>query len=701
MDNNIVLTPNLFLSAATECLKGNYQSNDIDGGYFLDTVGGWYFGTQVSDRDKCIKCMNAEVEVYLGEWANYLVDYGPNGIGTFCLSEYCMYNQSTYDDYTRITMMPTNLGDQLLRYNDLLNKPVNRMAGYVLDWDIYVDTSDENYSKYTCLTCGYSSTGPFGICPMCSGKNISPASGTCAFNLDLYSNVGMIPYISFSKTFQLKNEYLVYNIRELFWVDNDIYQYDDIVPNTLVFQVQFNKGNVQSCDIYCGEIGLDASMNMLSSGTGHTTFFYYFTVNDFEDMLSNMVTYNTKTSLSILPHFKGGQQGKTTVYLNNEWQTCSANPSTTTYASFQSYKNKGVNYSYDSMYIDISGYTSFDVYIRSYAESSYDYVMISQLDQNITSATSPSTTSLVKAATNGKQQASTALTGYTKVTYSGITNGQHRIQVIYRKDSSQSQNDDRGYVLVPKPCTINNGAPSGGGGTNTSTINWTNYYFENCNGTKIYLNSSYMYISGTIGAYDEEGNFIRNLNATLSGATISFSNAGNNNLSDYAYVYLSCLFYGVATATTSSYDPMTVWLYCSVNEDGTVSASHPRAIIVWGANNAMEFTDNNDDGIEIEISTLFPGNPSETVYIDQPGTPYGLSMFTSDIGFIVANGYTSYPFEITASDPNGQQPYYNNGVTDGQTVSLIPSSVQNIVNVFYWNERFVQNRYGSYFISLT
>ena len=91
MDNNIVLTPNLFLSAATECLKGNYQSNDIDGGYFLDTVGGWYFGTQVSDRDKCIKCMNAEVEVYLGEWANYLVDYGPNGIGTFCLSEYCMF----------------------------------------------------------------------------------------------------------------------------------------------------------------------------------------------------------------------------------------------------------------------------------------------------------------------------------------------------------------------------------------------------------------------------------------------------------------------------------------------------------------------------------------------------------------------------------------------------------------------------------
>ena len=230
----------------------------------------------------------------------------------------------------------------------------------------------------------------------------------------------------------------------------------------------------------------------------------------------------------------------------------------------------------------------------------------------------------------------------------------------------------------------------------TSTIDWSHYYFVNCNGDKFYLDPNYMYPSGTIAAYDEEGNFIGNLNATLGETTISFSNAGNNNLSDYAYVYLSAMFYGKGGSVAATYDPMMVWLYCSVNEDGTVSESYPRAILVCGGNDMMEFTDMNDDGTEIEISTLFPGNPSETVYIDQPGTPYGLSRFTSDIGFVVANGYNGYTYEISASDPNGQQPYYNNGVKDGQTVSLIPSSVQNVINLFYWNERFVQSRYASY-----
>jgi len=108
------------------------------------------------------------------------------------------------------------------------------------------------------------------------------------------------------------------------------------------------------------------------------------------------------------------------------------------------------------MTITIIGFTEFTCYIRSYAESNYDYVMIGQLDQAITGSTSYSNTTLVKAYTRGNQQSGTALSNYTKVTYSGIDGGEHTITVVYRKDSSVNSNDDRGYLLVPdENLTIN------------------------------------------------------------------------------------------------------------------------------------------------------------------------------------------------------------------------------------------------------
>jgi hypothetical protein len=107
------------------------------------------------------------------------------------------------------------------------------------------------------------------------------------------------------------------------------------------------------------------------------------------------------------------------------------------------------------MTITISGMTEFTCYIRSYAESNYDYVMIGQLDQSIT-GTSSIEYNTVKAHTRGNQQSGTALSNYTAVTYSGIDGGEHTITVVYRKDSSVNDNDDRGYLLVPdENLTIN------------------------------------------------------------------------------------------------------------------------------------------------------------------------------------------------------------------------------------------------------
>jgi hypothetical protein len=142
-----------------------------------------------------------------------------------------------------------------------------------------------------------------------------------------------------------------------------------------------------------------------------------------------------------------------TIDLNSNWEqsTSISNPDSSLYDGvYQSYSNKGVNNSAAKMYIDINGCTNFKLYIRSNAESDYDYVMVSQLDQDIDSYTSYDDTTLVKADTRGKQTSGTAISNYTLVEFTGIDEGEHRITIIYRKDTSDASGDDRGYVLIPK-----------------------------------------------------------------------------------------------------------------------------------------------------------------------------------------------------------------------------------------------------------
>ena len=52
------------------------------------------------------------------------------------------------------------------------------------------------------------------------------------------------------------------------------------------------------------------------------------------------------------------------------------------------------------MYVRISGYDTFKLYIRSYAESNYDYTIAFNADVDVTSNPSSSTTG-VKAHTSG------------------------------------------------------------------------------------------------------------------------------------------------------------------------------------------------------------------------------------------------------------------------------------------------------------
>jgi hypothetical protein len=60
------------------------------------------------------------------------------------------------------------------------------------------------------------------------------------------------------------------------------------------------------------------------------------------------------------------------------------NPSPSLYDGvYESYSNYNVNSSYAVMTITLYEIDSFTLYIRSYAESYYDYVMVSQLDKTI------------------------------------------------------------------------------------------------------------------------------------------------------------------------------------------------------------------------------------------------------------------------------------------------------------------------------
>ena len=134
--------------------------------------------------------------------------------------------------------------------------------------------------------------------------------------------------------------------------------------------------------------------------------------------------------------------GSYTVVLNNAWRqsTSVSNPDSSLYDGvYESYSNYNVDSGVATMYIDIEGYTEFSIYVRSNAESSYDYVTVSELD---------STTQ--KMSTSGNQNSGTAISNYTKVTYTGIDGGSHRITVTYRKDGSVNNGADRGYLIIPK-----------------------------------------------------------------------------------------------------------------------------------------------------------------------------------------------------------------------------------------------------------
>lgn len=101
--------------------------------------------------------------------------------------------------------------------------------------------------------------------------------------------------------------------------------------------------------------------------------------------------------------------------------------------------NKGKSSTWAAAKISWSGLTSVTFYYRSYAESSYDYMVLSTLDFAGWSTQPSSGSSGVYVHTNNKQT-----TTFNTVTYECSTDP-HHIWIAYRKDGSVDREADRGY----------------------------------------------------------------------------------------------------------------------------------------------------------------------------------------------------------------------------------------------------------------
>ena len=86
--------------------------------------------------------------------------------------------------------------------------------------------------------------------------------------------------------------------------------------------------------------------------------------------------------------------------------------------------------------LTVNGYTNIKLYIRSYAESSFDFTEAFAIDT---------------AAIRGKGLFTTKdkqyETNYVECIYE-LDGGTHTIEIMYSKDSSSNENDDRGYFYI-------------------------------------------------------------------------------------------------------------------------------------------------------------------------------------------------------------------------------------------------------------
>lgn len=149
-------------------------------------------------------------------------------------------------------------------------------------------------------------------------------------------------------------------------------------------------------------------------------------------------TYNTSISASLTLSVVNTAPGMTVNLNNGQWVD-----SGTTIDGHTVYKSDAGSYHVNSgkstCTVTVQGYSTVTVYLRSYAESSFDYAEVGPLDGKVAR---DSTSNVLS--TKGRQNNTT----YRSYTFAISDAGTHTFQVLYSKDSTGNSNDDRGYFYV-------------------------------------------------------------------------------------------------------------------------------------------------------------------------------------------------------------------------------------------------------------
>jgi hypothetical protein len=139
------------------------------------------------------------------------------------------------------------------------------------------------------------------------------------------------------------------------------------------------------------------------------------------------ITEDSIVSINIVKlyaHWRYIEKQSYNVNLNSQWSKfLDENPDSNLYDGvYESFSNYNISNGWAMMKINIEGYTDFVIYIKSNAESNYDYTIAFDLDVEPTSLPAYNTTG-VKAHTRGKQTSGTSISNFTKVEYNDIDGG--------------------------------------------------------------------------------------------------------------------------------------------------------------------------------------------------------------------------------------------------------------------------------------
>lgn len=157
----------------------------------------------------------------------------------------------------------------------------------------------------------------------------------------------------------------------------------------------------------------------------------------------NNESYNITISQ---PAYSGGNGTYTIDLNNNEWVIDSNQIGDKNEVVYKSDSSYTIANGVSKAYITINGYTEFTLRVRTYGQGGYDYLVVSELDATPTKSSSVGGTSGNKWSGYNKYSATT----WYDVTYTNIDGGQHVITLMYSKNASTNNYDDRAYFYIPR-----------------------------------------------------------------------------------------------------------------------------------------------------------------------------------------------------------------------------------------------------------